>query len=443
MGATTMAATVGSPSAGDAAPPPGSGAATTSSAPRSSPLAPVIDRWRAVEKRLARHPVTRLLGTVPNTGGFAVRTLVRRRRNDPIDGFPEVRLTPKLLGSVALDEAILLAAKGPDKFPRRADYERVGVELREALDLFRANGWLDDPATYHRTPPPLAPGDVETSHGWAHRLRYERLRYPSEFAPRDGEPGRDRWMGFHSNRTAGAWVLRHDDGPRPWVVCVHGFGMGYAFMEFPAFHAAHLHHDLGLNLIGPTLPLHGHRKVSSFSGDQFLSFDIMNAVHGLTQSIWDVRRALNWVRAQEPTGIAVSGISLGGCVTSLVAATEPDLDAVIAGVPVSDFPALFESQSPAIIRHRAYEHGILGGPAAEVHRVVSPLVLPPVVPHDRRFIFAGIGDRMAHPRQAHNLWKHWDEPRIRWYAGNHIGFLWSPKVEAFVDEVLRERGLVG
>ncbi|MEZ5144828.1 MAG: hypothetical protein R2726_20280 [Acidimicrobiales bacterium] len=225
-------------------------------------------------------------------------------------------------------------------------------------------------------------------------------------------------------------------------MCQHGFGMGYAFMEFPAFHAAHLHHDLGLNLVGPTLPVHGHRKVSAMSGDEFLSFDLMNAVHGLAQSVWDVRRVLTWVRAQEPTDVGLYGFSLGGYVASLVAAFEPGLDLVIAGVPVSDFPALFASQSPMVIRHRAVEHGILGGPADEVHRVVSPLVLDPTVPFERRYVFAGQGDRMAPPPAGVRPVAALGQAPHAVVPGNHMGFLWSSEVKGFIDEALTERGLV-
>jgi len=409
---------------------------------RGWPIDQVVATWHEAEKRLARHPLGRILGVGPRTAGYVVRTLRRRYGDDHLDGFPEIRLTPAHVGSVAMDEAILLLAKGPDRFPRRADYSRVATELAQARALYDERGWAADPASYHRTPPPLALDGVEITHGWAHGLRYERIHFASEFEPYEGEPGRERWLGYRANRTASAWVLRHDDDlPRPWVLCQHGFAMGYAFMEFPAFHTAHLHHDLGCNLVGPTLPVHGDRKVSAMSGDEFLSIDLMNSVHGLAQSIWDARRVFTWIRAQQPSAVGMYGISLGGYVASLIACFEPDLDAVIAGVPVTDFPALCESQSPMVIRHRSREHGILGGPADEVHRVVSPLILEPVVGHDARFIFAGQGDRMAHPRQAYNLWKHWEEPRIRWYPGNHLGFLWSGAVKTFVDEVLTERGL--
>ena len=83
------------------------------------------------------------------------------------------------------------------------------------------------------------------------------------------------------------------------------------------------------------------------------------------------------------------------------------------------------------------QHGILEGNVEPVHRVVSPLAMDCLVPWDRRFIFAGLGDRMAVPAQAQALWEHWDEPSIRWFPGNHLGYLWSSKVADYVDGVLK------
>ena len=398
----------------------------------------IVDRYRQVEKELAKHAPARVFATIPRTGKFVGRTIARAR-GEEIEGLPVPSLSPSLLAHVALDEAMLLVAMGPNRFPRREDYERVGAELAEARALHEEQGWTADPASYHLTPQPLEHPHV--SKGWAFRERYERLSWSSGFEPRQGEPGSERWMHFAPNHIAGAWVLRHDDGPRPWLVCVHGFGMGYPFMEFPAFQASKLHHELGLNLVGPMLPLHGRRKVTPMSGEAFLNFDMMNSVFGLAQSVWDIRRLLGWVQMQEPTSIGIYGVSLGAYVASLLVGLDDRLDAVIAGIPVSDFPALFHSHAPAHIRLRTYEHDILGGCAEEVHRVVSPLVLEPQVPLDRRFIYAALGDRMSHPRQAHDLWLHWDRPEIRWYPGNHMGFLWSGEVKTFVRESLRKADL--
>ena len=93
-------------------------------------------------------------------------------------------------------------------------------------------------------------------------LSYERVSFASGYEPWPDEPGRDRWLGLGANRQAWAWVLRHhDDQPRPWLVCVHGFGTGSPMLDFPAFRAGYLHRELGLNLAMPVLPVHGPAEV--------------------------------------------------------------------------------------------------------------------------------------------------------------------------------------
>jgi hypothetical protein len=45
------------------------------------------------------------------------------------------------------------------------------------------------------------------------------------------------------------------------------------------------------------------------------------------------------------------------------------------------------------------------------------------VPFERRYIFAGLADRMSTFGQARNLWLHWGRPTLAAYAGGHVGIL--------------------
>ncbi len=415
--------------------------ADTGDSPWWSPSAAIGRATRIsqqVEKRLARQPLARLSLAMPRTARFVAGELLGDADDRP-SGMPPVRLTPSLVGHVVMDESIMAMAVGPNRFPRRADYQRVGDEMARAHALFSERGWLDDPASYHRDPTPLE--EPAVTRGWALGHSYERLWWPSGYVPHLGVPGTDRWLAFDSNRTASAWVLRHKDHSRPWVVCIHGFGTGSTFMDLISFRAARLHEGLGVNVASIVLPVHGARRPSRISGEEFLGFELMNSVHGLTQALWDVRRLLTWVRRQDPSGIGVFGVSLGGLITALVAAFESDLDVTLAGVPIVDFPGLIEHHAPRHLHMRSIEHNILNGTAQDVHRVVSPLALPVAAPPAARAMFAGLGDRLATTKQAQQLWEHWDEPETCWFAGNHVGYLWSDTVWRFVDSALESRGL--
>ncbi|MBV8386125.1 MAG: alpha/beta hydrolase, partial [Acidimicrobiia bacterium] len=333
------------------------------------------------------------------------------------------------------------AMKNPKLFPKGDDYERAGADMAAAHDMWAERGWLDDPEAYHVNPE--VPMGTMLTRARVLNVGYEHLTFPSGYEPHAGEPGRDRWLGYDANRTAHAWVVRTREPGRPWLVCVHGFGMGSPMMDMRAFRARHLARELGLNLLLPVLPLHGPRqKPGANAGEGFMSIDLIDSVHGFAQAAWDIRSAIRWIRFHEPDAVVgLYGLSLGGYTVALTASLEDDLACVISGIPATDLVDLYRRHSPVKVRRKALESGALGPKAVDVHRVVSPLVLEPKPARERRFLFAGVGDRMSTSKQALRLWEHWDRPKIAWYPGGHVGFFFASDVGRFVEEALAEAGM--
>ncbi len=375
----------------------------------------------------------------PRTVLFMVRSWSRTRSNEGPDEpvWPSASLGLAL--QVLLDEVVLSAMRNPRLLPSPDDYVRAGNEIRAAWELWRREGWLDNPHAYHRNPP--VPEQWRISRERSFDQRYEHLSYLSEYDLHPGEPGRERWLGHESNRTAHAYVLRHAQPGRPWLVCVHGFGMGKPALDLRAFRAARLHWELGVNLLFSVLPLHGVRQDPAV-GEGLMSINLMDSLHGLAQAACDVRAAVRWIRATAgDVPVGVHGISLGGYVAALVASLEDDLACAIAGIPATDMPDLYRRHSSPGVRRQAAAAGALGPEADAVHSVVSPLVLSPRLPKGRRYIYAGTGDRMSTSNHARRLWDHWERPTMAWYPGGHIGFWWAGTVADFVASALAESGL--
>lgn len=353
---------------------------------------------------------------------------------------PSVRIALE----ATLDRSLTLSFGLLTGVPSASTLRRVHREAHAARELIEAEGWLADPARYHATPE--APEEVliaeRVSLAAGRGLPYAHLACASGYAPHPRLPGRARWLELESNRTAHAWVLEHPGAPRPWLVCVHGFGMGSPTTDLAGFRARWLHEELGLNLAFPCLPLHGPRAEGRLSGGGLLSPDYLNVIHMFTQSIWDVRRLLAWVRSREPLGVGLYGLSLGAHVASVVAGLEPELACVIAGIPAVDFPNLARDNESWVMRRADREFHVDWQDLRGLTHVVSPLSLEPLVGRDHRFIFAGLADRMARPDQARALWRHWDRPAIHWYPGSHIGFAWRRDVRNFVEASLRRSRLV-
>jgi hypothetical protein len=337
-----------------------------------------------------------------------------------------------------LDEIVLAAFRVRRQVSSGDVAARIARETIEAYEQFRDAGWLDDPQRYHVTPPSL--DRVSTRHVDARVQAYERLSFDSGYEPHAGEPGRERWLGYAANRRVRAWMLRHDE-PRPWLISVHGASMGRPSIDLTVLKARWLHEELGLNVVQPVLPLHGPRRRGVWRGAQFPGEDMLDDVHAAAQSVWDVRRLVSWIRAQDSgAAVGITGVSLGGYVTSLTASLEDGLACAIAGIPAVDLMDLLEHHADLAPDDERRHVLTL---AKQIGRVVSPLVLEPRVPHDRRFVYAGVGDRLVHPRhQVARLWEHWGRPEIMWFEGAHIGFTRSKPVSRFLREALRRSGLV-
>src|SRR5438034_7827336 len=116
-----------------AAPPPWPGAC------RAVPFAFVTrvptQALRTVRRTIARVPGLRLAPVLPRAVRFVTMSyLMAQARRLPGPGggkldLPVARPTPGLAAQVALDEAVLAVMMSPKRMPRRADYERLGVEV--------------------------------------------------------------------------------------------------------------------------------------------------------------------------------------------------------------------------------------------------------------------------------------------------------------------------
>jgi pimeloyl-ACP methyl ester carboxylesterase len=392
--------------------------------------------YRGARKVIGDPRVTSVLQAGPNVVSFVARA--RARSAAAVDDVTVVKTktTPALVAQAYLDEILLAVFRHPGLLPQAHDYTVAASDVMAFRDLCAQRGWLEDPTAYHRDP--LPPDDVVARHERRVVLSYEHTTFTSGWEPHEGEGGRDRWLRHTANRTTHAWVAR---APGPdsgsWVVCAHGFGMGTnALMDLQAFRVAQLHRR-GINVVVPVLPLHGPRASGRVRGEDFMTIDMVDSVHGIAQAAWDLRRVIRWLRAtQGARHVGVIGYSLGGLVASVVGALEDDLACVIAGIPVVDLPQLFRRHMPARMARLAVDEGALGPAADDAHRVVSPLAMSCRVPFERRFVFAGLADRLSTFGQARRLWLHWGQPAFAPYPGGHMGFYWSADVKRFVDEAL-------
>lgn len=377
---------------------------------------------------------------VLGAGGFVTAGYAALYQAVTAPGVPRPEINRKTAAKAAMDEALLAYFVASARVPTGERAAADADEMIAARACIREHGWSQSPERLHT--PPSAPQAAALGARRAAGRRFLHLRFASDYQPHPELPGGQRWLAHQANQNVHAWVFRHTDHPRPWILGIHGYQMGTPQIDFSLFQIDWLHHELGCNVVLPVLPLHGPRKAYARSGRGYLDGYVCDLLHAEIQAVRDLRRTLAWIRQQqaEPS-IGVLGFSLGGYNAALLAALEADLQCVVAGIPMTDAPETVLRHLPELHRNYLISCGLTPEVAAEVMGPVSPLQLPPRVPHDRRFIVAAAGDQLVPPTQPARLFEHWRQPSMHWYQGAHLSVRREAGVKSFIDNALRQSGV--
>ncbi|MBV8964696.1 MAG: alpha/beta hydrolase, partial [Mycobacteriaceae bacterium] len=279
----------------------------------------------------------------------------------------------------------------------------------------------------HADPPPLRIRAIRRRQ--IAGLRYERLQFEHD----SRLPGVLTDQGFGGSAIAGAYLCRHDGGPRPWVVWVHGAGQGQP-LDLLMSRAGRLHHTLGFNVALPIQPGHGFRRTA---WPVYPDREPLANVAGMMRAVSEVRAIVRWIEP-EASGIAVSGVSMGSPVAALVSQLETRVDAVAVYAPILGLNAM--------IAH----HLARGGPSSERFRpllqsadvsaitsVIDPVALEPLPPPQRRLVVGARNDQMALRAPALALHERWGG-QLYWYDGSHVGHIFSRRIQAVTETFLAD-----
>ncbi|MBX5487557.1 MAG: alpha/beta fold hydrolase [Mycolicibacterium hassiacum] len=234
---------------------------------------------------------------------------------------------------------------------------------------------------------------------------------------------RDRCRSYERNNVVHAQHWRHPDGPRPTLCLIHGF-MGSPYLLNGLFFSLPWFYRCGYDVLLYTLPFHGARaeKGSPFSGYGFFANGFAGFAEAMAQAVHDFRSIIDYLEHTGVDRIALTGMSLGGYTSALIASVDDRIQAVIPNVPVVAPDRTVDEWFPAnqLVRLRNLLSRTDADLVAAATRFSSPLNYAPLVPKERRLIITGLGDRLAPPEQAELLWEHWDRCAFHWFPGNHV-----------------------
>lgn len=291
------------------------------------------------------------------------------------------------------------------------------------LEYYATVAACQDASAVFEPPPSNFPIRVLPGRGLSDRRgRVELLRFQSPYEPMRADM-RQPYLSHSRNNTARAQHWRHDDGIRQTLVVLHGFGaspasLNSAFFGLPSFF------DAGWDIVLFTLPFHGGRagRRLPFNGAELFAHGLSHFAEAMLQAICDLRVVLDYLDRLGAPRFGITGLSLGGYVSALLATVDARLDFAIPNAAVASIPAIMSSWFPTNLgalffeRVKRVPRELLQNSTA-LH---SPLNYAPVLPRERLMVIGGRGDRLAPPEHSEWLWEHWGRPALHWYPGSHI-----------------------
>jgi pimeloyl-ACP methyl ester carboxylesterase len=304
---------------------------------------------------------------------------------------------------------------------RRSESRAEGDHLRFYAELAKAQ----DPALSFPAPtdvPRVSSRPANPVAEWIAKGRVHNIRFSSSFEAVNPAL-RDQCRGYQRNNVVHAQHWVHDDGPHPTLCVIHGF-MGSPYLFNGLFFSLPWFYRSGYDVLLYTLPFHGQRaeRGSPFSGYGYFAHGFSGFAEAMAQAVHDFRSVIDYLEFTGVDRVALTGMSLGGYTSALIACVDDRIQAVIPNVPVVTPDRTVDEWFPAnhVVRLRSR----ITGTDDELTRAAtmhpSPLNYPPLVPKDRRLIITGLGDRLAPPEQAELLWEHWERCALHWFPGNHI-----------------------
>lgn len=315
---------------------------------------------------------------------------------------------------------------------------------RESLEFYAGLGERADAAVSFPAPTGVPPMRDTEAGPLAQRMlpargRVRNVSFRSTFEPVNPVM-REQWSRLRRNNVVRFQHWRHADGPRPTLCLIHGF-MGSPYLLNGLFFSLPWFYRSGYDVLLYTLPFHGRRaeRNSPFSGFGFFAQGMAGFAESMAQAVFDFRTVLNWLRGNGVDRIALTGMSLGGYTSALVAAADDRLDAVIPNVPLVNPESAFDDWWPAsaVVGLGRRLGGISREEAYSGFAFHSPLSYPSLVARDRRLIITGLGDRLAPPDHAVALWRHWDRCALHWFPGNHVLHVSQPEYLRRTNRFLR------
>ena len=212
-------------------------------------------------------------------------------------------------------------------------------------------------------------------------------------------------------------------GPVPSVVLLHYLGASDLKIERSI--AGHLAQN-GIASVIMALPYHlGRTPPGRASGELAIQADPKKLIATMTQSVWDVRRTLDWIQTRpelDVNRIGIGGTSLGAMVATLSYALDPRIQLasfMLAGADLAHI--LWNSSRVVTQRDTLRSLGYTESRLSEALKEIEPLEYLGKRSPGKTFVVGARYDTVIPPVDTHKLIVGLGSPKVLWLDTGHYG----------------------
>jgi dienelactone hydrolase len=212
-------------------------------------------------------------------------------------------------------------------------------------------------------------------------------------------------------------------GRHPGVIVLHILGGDFELSRLCCRSLAW--HGVGALFV--KLPYYGPRRPTDVRV-RMVSEDLELTVACFRQAVLDIRRATAWLASRseiDASRLGITGISLGGIVSALAAASEPRLQRVclvLAGGNMQQI--ILQSDETRKIRDVWAQRQFNPEQVLGQLREIDPLTYAANLKSRELLMFNARHDTVIPRECTEALWKAMGEPEIHWWNANHYSAIW-------------------
>lgn len=225
------------------------------------------------------------------------------------------------------------------------------------------------------------------------------------------------------NQQAYAQHWFHNDGPRPTLIMLHGFTADAYWFNSQMFSLRWFYRQ-GYDVLLYTMPFHGYRvdTMDWFSGHRLFAGGLPGFNEGMVHAAREVRVFMDYLEQRGVKHMGVSGLSLGGYLSSLMACVDDRLAFCVPNSPVVSPADIMREWQPtgSMLRYALRKNGYSMPQVRHAMAVHNPLTYAPKIAADRVLNIGGAGDRFTPPRHVRLLHDHHPGSDFHWFPGNHL-----------------------